>query len=108
MPTLTKSKWTYNMTRSINCQVYHCLSGMHTKYLSMGETSSVHVRECTCSVFPTSTTECEPEDEKKESKQWDRVLHFLEATDFDWVITVPAIWKARGKQMMREAGYKVN
>ena len=30
-----------------------------------------------------------------------------EATDFDWVITVPAIWKARGKQMMREAGYKV-
>ena len=28
-------------------------------------------------------------------------------TDFDWVITVPAIWKARGKQMMREAGYKV-
>ena len=34
--------------------------------------------------------------------------YFLEATDFDWVITVPAIWKARGKQMMREAGYKVN
>ena len=32
----------------------------------------------------------------------------LEATDFDWVITVPAIWKARGKQMMREAGYKVD
>ena len=31
----------------------------------------------------------------------------LEATDFDWVITVPAIWGARGKQMMREAGYKV-
>ena len=31
----------------------------------------------------------------------------LEATDFDWVITVPAIWRARGKQMMREAGYKV-
>ena len=31
----------------------------------------------------------------------------LEATDFDWVITVPAIWKARGKQMMRQAGYKV-
>ena len=28
-------------------------------------------------------------------------------TDFDWVITVPAIWKARGKQMMPEAGYKV-
>ena len=31
----------------------------------------------------------------------------LEATDFDWVVTVPAIWRARGKQMMREAGYKV-
>ena len=30
-----------------------------------------------------------------------------QATDFDWVLTVPAIWKARGKQMMREAGYKV-
>ena len=24
-------------------------------------------------------------------------------TDFEWVITVPAIWRARGKQMMREA-----
>ena len=33
--------------------------------------------------------------------------HPLEATDFDWVITVPAIWRASGKQMMREAGYKV-
>ncbi len=32
----------------------------------------------------------------------------LRATDFDWVVTVPAIWKARGKQMMREAGYKVS
>ena len=31
----------------------------------------------------------------------------LKATDFDWVITVPAIWRARGKQMMRVAGYKV-
>ena len=31
----------------------------------------------------------------------------IEATEFDWVITVPAIWRARGKQMMREAGYKV-
>ena len=26
---------------------------------------------------------------------------------FDWVVTVPAIWDARGKQMMREAAYKV-
>ncbi len=28
-------------------------------------------------------------------------------TDIDWVITVPAIWKASGKRMMREAGYMV-
>ena len=33
--------------------------------------------------------------------------HLFQATDFDWVITVPAIWKAKGKQLMREAGYKV-
>ena len=31
----------------------------------------------------------------------------LTATDFQWVLTVPAIWKNRGKQMMREAAYKV-
>ena len=31
----------------------------------------------------------------------------LDATEFHWVITVPAIWRNRGKQMMREAGYKV-
>ena len=31
----------------------------------------------------------------------------LQATDFHWVLTVPAIWKDRGKQMMREAAYKV-
>ena len=31
----------------------------------------------------------------------------LEASDFYWVITVPAMWKARGKQMMREAAYMV-
>ena len=41
-------------------------------------------------------------------KHLQRGGHSLEATDFDWVITVPAIWRARGKQMMREAGYKVN
>jgi hypothetical protein len=29
----------------------------------------------------------------------------LKETDFDWVITVPAIWHAGGKQMMREASY---
>ena len=40
-------------------------------------------------------------------KHLKRSGHPLEATDLDWVITVPAIWKARGKQMMREAGYKV-
>ena len=32
----------------------------------------------------------------------------LNVTDFEWVITVPAIWRAKGKQMMREAAYKVN
>jgi len=31
----------------------------------------------------------------------------LEATDFHWVINVPAIWRASGEEMMREAGYKV-
>ena len=31
----------------------------------------------------------------------------IETTDFDWVITVPAIWDARGKRMMREATYLV-
>ena len=39
---------------------------------------------------------------KMRRSDWD-----LKATDFDWVITVPAIWRAKGKQMMREAGYKV-
>ena len=27
---------------------------------------------------------------------------------FDWVVAVPAIWDNRGKQMMREAAYKVS
>ena len=40
-------------------------------------------------------------------KKLNRAGHQYKTTDFDWVITVPAIWKARGKQMMREAGYKV-
>lgn len=31
----------------------------------------------------------------------------MKASDFNWVITVPAMWKARGKQMMREAAYLV-
>ena len=29
------------------------------------------------------------------------------STDFDWVITVPAIWKTRARRMMREAAYMV-
>ena len=28
-------------------------------------------------------------------------------SNFDWVITVPAIWQTRGKRMMREAAYQV-
>ena len=32
----------------------------------------------------------------------------LNASDFDWVITVPAFWKSKGKRMMREAGYMVS
>ena len=32
----------------------------------------------------------------------------LIASDFDWVITVPAFWKDNGKSMMREAGYMVS
>ena len=33
--------------------------------------------------------------------------HTFQASNFHWVITVPAIWRAKGKQLMREAGYKV-
>ena len=32
----------------------------------------------------------------------------LKASDIDWVITVPAIWKFRAKRMMLEAGYMVS
>ena len=31
----------------------------------------------------------------------------MSQVQFDWVVTVPAIWDIRGKQMMREAAYKV-
>ena len=31
-----------------------------------------------------------------------------DANNFTWVITVPAIWEAEGKQMMREAAYLVS
>ena len=44
----------------------------------------------------------------------DKLYEALENSDldmkqvqFDWVVTVPAIWDIRGKQMMREAAYKV-
>ena len=30
------------------------------------------------------------------------------ASDFKWVITVPAIWKPEGRKMMLEAGYVVS
>ena len=33
--------------------------------------------------------------------------HRFSAEDFDWVVTVPAIWLASGKQMMREAAKMV-
>lgn len=39
--------------------------------------------------------------------QLSRTTRKFKATDFNWVITVPAIWKGRGKQLMREAAYKV-
>ena len=32
----------------------------------------------------------------------------LRASDFDWVITVPAFWGSEGKEMMFEAGYMVS
>ena len=37
----------------------------------------------------------------------ENLVSLLKGTDFDWVVTVPAIWKARGKRMMREAAYMV-
>ena len=32
----------------------------------------------------------------------------LKASDFDWVITVPAIWESKGRKMMLEAGCMVS
>ena len=32
----------------------------------------------------------------------------LKASDFDWVITVPAIWKRSARELMLEAGYMVS
>ena len=37
-----------------------------------------------------------------------KTVNAVKATEFDWVITVPAIWNARGKRMMREAAYLVS
>ena len=45
--------------------------------------------------------------EKYLSKKED-ARRYLKAKDFSWVITVPAIWKHRGKQLMREAAYRVS
>ena len=36
-----------------------------------------------------------------------KILDTSQTIQFDWVVTVPAIWDVRGKQMMREAAYKV-
>ena len=40
-------------------------------------------------------------------KKLSTTVRALKATDFHWVITVPAIWRARAKRMMREAAYMV-
>ena len=40
-------------------------------------------------------------------KHLSRTVNPLEAKEFEWVVTVPAIWRARGKRMMREAAYLV-
>ena len=37
-----------------------------------------------------------------------RVCTGVTASDMHWVVTVPAIWKPAGKQLMREAAYLVN
>ena len=36
-----------------------------------------------------------------------RTVKPLKASQFEWVITVPAIWRSRGRHMMREAAYLV-
>uniref|UniRef100_A0A1X7U8X9 Uncharacterized protein n=1 Tax=Amphimedon queenslandica TaxID=400682 RepID=A0A1X7U8X9_AMPQE len=41
----------------------------------------------------------------KEKLLTDHLKGDYRTTDFDWVITVPAIWKARARRMMREAAY---
>ena len=44
----------------------------------------------------------------KLEKHLSKMGYHLKAKDFSWVVTVPAIWKHRGKQMMREAAYRVS
>ena len=44
----------------------------------------------------------------KEKLLIDHLKRDQKSTDFDWVITVPAIWKARARRMMREAAYMVS
>ncbi|XP_019860365.1 PREDICTED: heat shock 70 kDa protein 12A-like [Amphimedon queenslandica] len=41
----------------------------------------------------------------KEKLLTDELKGNYKSSDFDWVITVPAIWKARARRMMREAAY---
>ena len=36
-----------------------------------------------------------------------RIEKPLKASQFEWVITVPAIWRSYGRHMMREAAYLV-
>ena len=44
----------------------------------------------------------------KLEKHLSKMGYCLKAKDFSWVVTVPAIWKHRGKQIMREAAYRVS
>ncbi|XP_019852566.1 PREDICTED: heat shock 70 kDa protein 12A-like [Amphimedon queenslandica] len=44
----------------------------------------------------------------KEKLLTDHLRGDYRPTDFDWVITVPAIWKTRARRMMREAAYMVS
>ena len=36
-----------------------------------------------------------------------RTVTPLKASQFEWVITIPEIWRSRGRHMMREAAYPV-
>ena len=43
----------------------------------------------------------------KMADELSRVASQLKTSEMHWVITVPAIWKPHGKQIMREAAYMV-